>query len=137
MEASRTVSHCAAGAAAWDLDAPPSARYCPVSEAGSAAMNDGGPVPRPSAVLAGAGAHIDQVVSGPHGLLVVLDHDDRVAEVSQPQQRVDEPAVVALVKANAGFVEDVEHADERRADLVARRMRWLRRPTARRQPARA
>ena len=52
-----------------------------------------------------------------HGLLVVLDDDDGVAQVAQAQQRVDEAAVVALVQADAGLVEDVEHADQRRADL--------------------
>ena len=71
----------------------------------------------PAAVLTGARPHVDEVVGRTHGLLVVLDDDDGVAEVAQPQQRVDEPAVVALVEADAGFVEDVEHADERRADL--------------------
>ena len=70
-----------------------------------------------AAVLAGARPHVDDVVGRAHGLLVVLDDDHRVAEVAQAQQRVDEAAVVALVQADAGLVEDVEHADERRADL--------------------
>ena len=70
-----------------------------------------------AAVLAGAGAHVDDVVGDAHGLFVVLDDDDGVAEVAQAQQRVDEAAVVALVQADAGLVEDVEHADQRRADL--------------------
>ena len=70
-----------------------------------------------AAVLAGAGAHVDDVVGRAHGLLVVLDDDHRVAQVAQAQQRVDEAPVVALVQADAGLVEDVEHADQRRADL--------------------
>ncbi len=70
-----------------------------------------------AAVLAGARAHVDDVVGRAHGLLVVLHDEDGVAEVAQAQQRVDEAAVVALVQADAGLVEDVEHADERRADL--------------------
>ncbi len=41
----------------------------------------------------------------------------RVAQVAQAQQRVDEAAVVALVQADAGLVENVEHADERASDL--------------------
>ena len=68
-------------------------------------------------MLAGAGADVDDVVGEAHGLLVVLDDDDRVAEVAQAQERLDEAVVVALVQADAGLVEDVEHADERRADL--------------------
>ncbi len=70
-----------------------------------------------AAVLAGAGADVDEVVGRAHRLLVVLDDDHRVAEVAQAQQRVDQAVVVALVQADGGLVEDVEHADERRADL--------------------
>ena len=68
-------------------------------------------------MLAGAGADVDDVVGRAHGLLVVLDDEHGVAEVAQAQQRVDEAPVVALVQADAGLVEDVEHADQRRADL--------------------
>ena len=70
-----------------------------------------------AAVLAGARPHVDDVVGGAHRLLVVLDDDHGVAEVAQAEQRVDEAPVVALVQADRGLVEDVEHADERRADL--------------------
>ena len=52
-----------------------------------------------------------------HHLLVVLDDDDGVAEVAQPLERADQPGVVALVEADRGLVEDVEDADELRADL--------------------
>ena len=41
----------------------------------------------------------------------------RVADVAQPLERVDQPRVVALVEADRRLVEDVEHADELRADL--------------------
>ena len=70
-----------------------------------------------AAVLARARAHVDQVVGGPHRALVVLDHEHGVAEVAQPLQRRDQPLVVALVQADRRLVEDVEHADQRRADL--------------------
>ena len=51
-------------------------------------------------------------------LLVVLDDEHGVAEVAQPHQRVDEPAVVALVQADRRLVEHVQHADEAGADLA-------------------
>ena len=70
-----------------------------------------------AAVLAGAGAEVDDVVGGADRALVVLDHDHRVAEVAQPLERVDQLLVVALVEADRRLVEDVEDADERRADL--------------------
>ena len=69
------------------------------------------------AVHAGARAHVDQVVGRAHHLLVVLDHEHRVAEVAQPLERADQLAVVALVEADRRLVEDVEHADELGADL--------------------
>src|SRR6266511_3424795 len=71
----------------------------------------------PSIVLAGAGAHVDQVVGRTHHLLVVLDDEHGVAEVAQALQRADQLPVVALVEADRGLVEDVEDADELRADL--------------------
>ena len=70
-----------------------------------------------AAVLAGARAHVDQVVGRAHRALVVLDHEHRVAELAQPLERRDQPRVVALVQADRRLVEDVEHADQRRADL--------------------
>ena len=70
-----------------------------------------------AAVLAGAGAEVDDVVGGADRALVVLDHDHGVAEVPQPLERVDQLLVVALVEPDRGLVEDVEDAHERRADL--------------------
>ena len=70
-----------------------------------------------AAVLAGARAHVHDVVGRAHRALVVLDHDDRVAQVAQALQGGDQALVVALVEPDRGLVEDVEHADQRRADL--------------------
>ena len=70
-----------------------------------------------AAVFAGAGADVDDPVGGADGLLVVLDDHDGVAEVAQALEGADEAGVVALVEADAGFVEDVHDADEAGADL--------------------
>ena len=70
-----------------------------------------------AAVLAGARAHVDEPVGAAHHLLVVLDDEHGVAEVAQPLERADQPVVVALVEPDRRLVEDVEHADELRADL--------------------
>ena len=69
-------------------------------------------------MLARAGPDVDDVVRDADGLLVVLDHDDRVAEVAQALERRDEAPVVALVQADRGLVEHVEHADQAAADLA-------------------
>ena len=50
---------------------------------------------------AGARADVDDPVGRADRVLVVLDDDERVAEVAQRDERVDEPAVVALVQADA------------------------------------
>ena len=52
-----------------------------------------------------------------HHLLVVLDDEHGVAEVAQPLERPDQLVVVALVEPDRRLVEDVEDADELRADL--------------------
>ena len=70
-----------------------------------------------TAVLSRPGSDVDHVVGVANGLLVVLDDDHRVADVAEPQQRLDEPAVVALVEPDRRFVQHVEHPDEAAADL--------------------
>ena len=89
-------------------------------ERGRVALDLGGRALRDdlAAVLAGPGPHVDHVVGRVDRLLVVLDHDHRVAQVAQALERVDEPRVVALVQADRGLVEHVHHAGEPRADLA-------------------
>jgi hypothetical protein len=71
----------------------------------------------PPAVEPRARAEVDDPVRRADGLLVVLDHDDGVADVAHRDQRVDQLAVVALVQADGRLVEHVEHAHELGADL--------------------
>src|SRR5947209_10198453 len=70
-----------------------------------------------AALRARAGADVDDDVGRAHRVLVVLDDDQRVADVAQRLQRGQKPVVVALVQPDRRFVQNVEHADERRADL--------------------
>ena len=70
-----------------------------------------------AAVLAGARTEVDDVVGGADRLLVVLDDDDRVAEIAQARERREQRAVVALVQPDRRLVEHVQHAGEVRADL--------------------
>ncbi len=60
---------------------------------------------------------VHHVVGGPDGGLVVLHHDEGVAHVAQLLQGGDEAAVVALVQADGGLVQDVEDPDQARAYL--------------------
>ena len=79
---------------------------------GGRALGDDAP-----AVDAGAGADIDDVIGGADGVFVVLDDDDGVAQIAQADEARQQAGVVALVQADGGFVQDVHHADQSRADL--------------------
>ena len=70
-----------------------------------------------AAMHAGARPHVDEPVGGADRLLVVLDDDDRVAEVAQPPQGRQQAGVVALVQPDRRLVEHIEHAGQPRADL--------------------
>src|SRR5438128_2635793 len=48
---------------------------------------------------------------------IMLDHEDGVSQIAQSLKRVEQGVVVALVQSDARLVEDVKHADKRRADL--------------------
>ncbi len=48
----------------------------------------------------------------------MLDHDHRVAEIAQAFECFQQPVVVALVQADGGLVQHVEHARQARADLA-------------------
>src|SRR6267154_5042871 len=69
-----------------------------------------------AAEFACAGAEIDDVAGGFDGVRVVFDDENSVAEVAQGFEDVDQALRVARVEADAGFVENVERADEMRAE---------------------
>ena len=69
------------------------------------------------AVHARTRADVDEVIRRTHGVLVMLDDDERIAEVAQLAQRGQQLFIVALVQADGRLVEDIQHTHERRADL--------------------
>ena len=71
-----------------------------------------------AAVVAGPRPQVHDVIGAADGLLVVFDHQNRVAEIAQPRQRGQQALVVALVQADARFVQHVHHAHQPRADLA-------------------
>ena len=94
-------------------------RYRPVSD-----LRDGLDLRRRArrgdrpAELARAGPEVDQVVGRLDHLAVVLDQDQRVAQVAEVPQRREQPGVVARVQADRRLVEHVEHAGQPAADLA-------------------
>ena len=67
--------------------------------------------------LPAPGPRSSDVVGVADGLFIVLDDEDGVAEIAQRFERGDEALVVALVQADGGLVEHIEHAAQARADL--------------------
>ena len=72
----------------------------------------------PPAVHTGARAHVDHVVGGAHHVFVVFHHQHTVADVAQVFERVNQPVVVALVQADAGFVQHIHHTGQARTNLA-------------------
>jgi len=70
-----------------------------------------------AAVHAGTGADVHNVVGGANRVLVVLHHDQGVAQIPQLGEGVEEAIVVALVQADARLIQHVEDTGEAGTDL--------------------
>ena len=93
-------------------------RYFPVNEAGSAITCFGVPCAMMlPAMCSCPRSHIDNMVGRRHGLCVVLDDNDRIAEIAQSNERLQQPTIIALMKPDRRLVQNVEDTDESRPDL--------------------
>ena len=70
-----------------------------------------------AAVHTGTGAYVHDIVRAAHGVLVVLDHNDRIAQIPQVFQGSDELIVVPLMQADGRLVQHIEHTGQSAADL--------------------
>ena len=66
----------------------------------------------------GTRSEVDEVIGGPHCLLIVLDDEYRIAHVSQSFKAGQQTGVVARMKTNARLVEDVQDTDKAGPDLT-------------------
>jgi len=66
---------------------------------------------------AGRRTDIDDVVGRQDRILVMLDDNNGVADVSQMLQRLQKAGIVALMQADRGLVENVENPRQARTDL--------------------
>ena len=64
------------------------------------------------------GTEVNDVIRGQHRIFVVLDDDDRVANVAKLLQRSQQPIIVSRMQTNRWLVEDIEHTHEATADLA-------------------
>ncbi len=71
-----------------------------------------------AAANSGTGAEIDQVIGGPHRLLVMLDHQDGITHVAQALEAGEQALVIARVQADAGLIENIQNPDQAAADLA-------------------
>ena len=71
------------------------------------------------AVQSGTRPHVDDVISPSNGLLVVLNHEHRVAQIAQPLKCGEQLLVVPRVQADTRLVENVQHAHKPSADLCS------------------
>ena len=70
-----------------------------------------------TAVTAGARPDVNQVIGGAHGVLVMLHHDQGIAQIAQAAQRGKQLVVIALVQADRRLVQNIQHAHQAGADL--------------------
>ena len=59
-----------------------------------------------------AGTDVHQIVGAEHGVFIVFDHDDGIANVTQFLPRFDQSVIVTLMQSNAGLIQDIEYAGE-------------------------
>ena len=70
-----------------------------------------------AAVDARSRANVDDIIGSPHGVLVVLHHNEGVAQVPQVLQSAQQQVVVPLVQADGGLVQDIQNPHEGGTDL--------------------
>ena len=62
-------------------------------------------------------SEVDDVIRGAHGFFIMLDNDHGVALIAKPLQAAQQHRVVARVKTDAGFVQNVDDSHKSAADL--------------------
>ena len=65
-----------------------------------------------TAVDACAGTDVHHVIRGADRILVMLHHDQRIAQIAQTAEGLQQLVVVALVQADGGLVQDIEDAHQ-------------------------
>ena len=63
------------------------------------------------------GTYVHDIIGCQHHVFVVLDHDDRVAQVTKFFQGMYQPLIVSLVETYAWLVKDIKHIHQLAAYL--------------------
>ena len=70
-----------------------------------------------AAAHAWTGTEVHKIIGGAHRVLVVFYDDDGVAHVAQFFEAAEQTIIVARMKADARFIQDIEDANKAAADL--------------------
>ena len=62
------------------------------------------------AVLARARPHIYNKVCRAERILIMFHNNQRIAQVTQVFERLEQPRIVSLVKPDGRFIQDIQHA---------------------------
>ncbi len=62
-------------------------------------------------------AHIDNIIGGKNGIGIMFDDQDRVPDIPQGFQGLQEPEIVPGVESDTGFIQDIKDPHQMRADL--------------------
>ena len=65
----------------------------------------------------GSGSQIENEVGLSYRLFVVLHHDDRVPQIAQSLERLQQSPVVTLMESDGWFIQHVQHAGQLASDL--------------------
>ena len=76
-----------------------------------------------AAMTSRTGTKIDDIVGAANGVLIVLDHQHRIAQIAQRLQGVQQAIVIAMMQSNRRLVEHVQHTRSFEPICVASRIR--------------
>ncbi|MNW21194.1 hypothetical protein D3C71_2219680 [compost metagenome] len=51
-----------------------------------------------------SGTDVDDIITGHHGIFIMLYNDERVAQIPHLQQRLNQPLIIPLMKPDAGLI---------------------------------
>ena len=68
-------------------------------------------------VLTGSRSDIHDKVRRTHCILVMLNDNQRVAEIPQTVQRTEQLVIIPLMQSDARLIQNVRHTDQTRANL--------------------
>ena len=67
---------------------------------------------------AGSRPEINHVIGLENGLLIVLDHNNGIADIAQPLECAQQTLIVALMQTDRRLIQDIHNARQARSNLA-------------------